>query len=598
MTLLYRIAFLLLLPVILFASEKPIITIQNYSESVYVRGIDNGFSRKVTIYGWADEETMFYPAFIDPEYEKMSKLELFFKDIGGYYRRVKPNLKTIPSQSHFHTSRFVKGVQLKAKKYFLCTFSIDYNKLILFSSTPLFSTYKIDTAFFRIEYPNYLSLKMDTLLNDSATIFSLKNREVNSRQIIDIKAKLQTLDLEKENYELPLIRYMFVPNAEKGNELNYFNNWYLANLDTVSELNNVSKQFIDSISEGIPENKLIDLYYNYIHETFKYLDIQVGMGSFIPRNVNQILKNKQGDCKDLSHLLCQILRYKGYNANLALASTLTHLCDFDFPSLSSGNHLICTVKTDTALLLLDGTDTNHRLGEVVESLQGRTILVTDKEAPYYYKVPVVPSNKNRYIINLDLQSINNNLVGSFNVVLSGFIDAEIRHFVKNDTEKLIQKLLDYRMEELFQNKLIDSVTSYVYNDSIVIKGLIRYPNKLLSTGDITYLFLDNIPNLFPNVFHKIKLEDKALLSSTIEKILSMKVNFNTPIKSIDFKPFEVKNDLFSFNIDATSPNDSSVLVNYSFDYNKIWIESSDFKSINTLIDNFNKKCHEAVTLHR
>jgi len=79
------------------------------------------------------------------------------------------------------------------------------------------------------------------------------------------------------------------------------------------------------------------------------------MNAVRPRDVNEVLKNKQGDCKDISNLFCQMLNYAGISAHPALTSTISHLYQADFPSLSSFNHMISSVQYDGQFLGIDLT---------------------------------------------------------------------------------------------------------------------------------------------------------------------------------------------------------------------------------------------------
>ena len=127
------------------------------------------------------------------------------------------------------------------------------------------------------------------------------------------------------------------------------------------------------------------------------------MGAFIPSHVNEVYQNKYGDCKDLSNLLSAMLNYKGIKSDIALASTFDHTSDCDFPSLSAANHVICVAYVNGTIVMLDPTDSIHKEGTVVQSLQDRSIFIVNSNGGEFQKIikPNTENNKIDYELSIE-----------------------------------------------------------------------------------------------------------------------------------------------------------------------------------------------------
>ena len=150
---------------------------------------------------------------------------------------------------------------------------------------------------------------------------------------------------------------------------------------------------------------------------------------------------------------------------------------------------------------------------------------------------------------------------------------------------------------MFHNKGVDSVNYEILQDSIVIRGKIRYYNKQYLTNNMMYIFIDYIPSIFPNNLHENNINNELFLGSTILKNFSMTINFNNPVNKVEFSPYSETGKDYFLKFTAQKLNDKSINISYSFEYDKIWINTTEMKSINCLIDNFNKKIHETVIVH-
>ena len=80
----------------------------------------------------------------------------------------------------------------------------------------------------------------------------------------------------------------------------------------------------------------------YVRNLLSYAAIEFGMRGLIPNPAADSIKNRFGDCKDHSVLLCQLLNSVGVPARLALVNAATAVQP-DLPSLGAFNHMITAV---------------------------------------------------------------------------------------------------------------------------------------------------------------------------------------------------------------------------------------------------------------
>lgn len=106
-----------------------------------------------------------------------------------------------------------------------------------------------------------------------------------------------------------------------------------------------------------------------VQEDVRYLGIEIGLGSHVPRSPNTTLERGYGDCKDKSVLLVSALDYLGIDAVPALASLSSGGMLGDLPpSIGLFDHVIVEIDVDGRKLWVDPT-LSHQ-GGLGENLVG------------------------------------------------------------------------------------------------------------------------------------------------------------------------------------------------------------------------------------
>jgi hypothetical protein len=100
---------------------------------------------------------------------------------------------------------------------------------------------------------------------------------------------------------------------------------------------------------------------DYVQQNIRYLGIELGTGSYQPREPATVCETRFGDCKDQAYLLITLLRRMGFDASPVLVNTSTRsLVGAMLPSPASFNHVVVATTLDGRRVFLDPTQTYQR----------------------------------------------------------------------------------------------------------------------------------------------------------------------------------------------------------------------------------------------
>lgn len=144
----------------------------------------------------------------------------------------------------------------------------------------------------------------------------------------------------------------------------------------------------------------------HVQTNYTYKAIEFGRRARDPQSLQDILRNKYGDCKDHALLTQQLLKAAGVPASLALVSFDSVLRQ-DLPSLDQFNHMLVYVPGGPHDRFLDCTAKSADLtADWTLELSGRTALILEKDAPRFIQVPPYPTNANVIRLTRSIQFTN------------------------------------------------------------------------------------------------------------------------------------------------------------------------------------------------
>lgn len=131
----------------------------------------------------------------------------------------------------------------------------------------------------------------------------------------------------------------------------------------------------------------VEVIYNYLAQTTRYVSIQLGIGGWQPFPASEVCRTGFGDCKGLSNYLCAMMHEVGIPANyVVIRNDQRHLVT-EFPS-NQFNHAIAQVPLPGDTLWLECTASAFvPLGYVHEGIAGNDALLIDDNGGHLVKLP-------------------------------------------------------------------------------------------------------------------------------------------------------------------------------------------------------------------
>lgn len=221
------------------------------------------------------------------------------------------------------------------------------------------------------------------------------------------------------------------------------------------------------------EESKIRRVYEYTQQKYRYLATNIGQSGYIPHDPKDIIKNKYGDCKDMSTLNVTLLNALGIDAYPALINTKSkgrkplNLISYDF------NHMITYVKTKSGKeFWLDATGSSCPLGEVYPQIEDVDALVIYNDGKSkFIKLP-----KSKYSQNITERNIKIDLhedgsaVGLADILFTGNNNLSFRSGFKDASDKDMRSNVEGWVNANTPNLTIDSLN---YDDPSTIEDEFR-----------------------------------------------------------------------------------------------------------------------------
>lgn len=117
------------------------------------------------------------------------------------------------------------------------------------------------------------------------------------------------------------------------------------------------REAVDAIATASsdPATRIVEAL-RHVQREVRYLSVSIGEGGYVPRPVDEIWSRRFGDCKDVSRLLCAMLRALGVDATPALVNTRAgDVINARPPGAHAFDHCIVRVRLNGKVYWLDGT---------------------------------------------------------------------------------------------------------------------------------------------------------------------------------------------------------------------------------------------------
>lgn len=375
---------------------------------------------------------------------------------------------------------------------------------------------------------------------------------------------------EKKSGHFVISSQDFLPEEErmyflvhpKGMEPNdYFNEWFS---EKIKDHENINQEYLpENIRKLAKKGKSLELAqacYEYVQENIVYLDIENGLNALVPRQANQTIQNKFGDCKDMAMLLHQLFRAFGFESYLTVSKTSVKKDVYDFPSIAMANHMIVSLVWDNKIIYLDGTEKQCLFGDPSLQILGTEAFLLGKKTDAYQNIPETLLYQPNLLFDYEFY-LNASNQPAYRLKMNfrekfALVFAQLNNY--SDNSETIREAVNYLIP--YSHK-IDSSFTDKHQTSIYISCDLptSYYNVV---NDQKYIDLKCLPDI-NKLMHVVYNGDSARFAA----------DFNFSFNHLKFKPgfdvnkgidFESVSTQSKFNMHLTKENTGSkgALINY------------------------------------
>lgn len=145
----------------------------------------------------------------------------------------------------------------------------------------------------------------------------------------------------------------------------------------------------DEITAGVTERRAQAIkLYGWVAQHIRYVAVELGRGTFVPHDVDTILTNGYGDCKDHDVLLQALLKAKGIAARSVLINSTDAYSLTNVPTFVSLDHVITYIPEFDAYL---DSNVPAAFGVLPVQEYGKPAVVNSAEGAKRISMPVVPT---------------------------------------------------------------------------------------------------------------------------------------------------------------------------------------------------------------
>ncbi len=255
----------------------------------------------------------------------------------------------------------------------------------------------------------------------------------------------------------------------------------------------------------------------WVQDNIRYIAFEDGYAGFVPQTVQEVYKNKYGDCKGMANLLTEMLKIAGLDAHLTWIGTKHIPYTYAIPSLCVDNHCISTLYLGGKTYFLDATEKYVPMGEYAYRIQGKEALIGKGDDHEVQKVPVADMSQNKILTQASFALNDNVLKGHLKLTLTGEERTGFHQFFQelpSDKKKeVLQKLLEFGNDNIDVSNV---KTSDLSNREIpvVIEGDVDLTNNIIKDDKEIYAGIDFFPRKLSSFIPDAKRVNSYEFNST------------------------------------------------------------------------------------
>ncbi len=275
--------------------------------------------------------------------------------------------------------------------------------------------------------------------------------------------------------------------------------WYKSLIDELKPNKEILQKIAASIVEGeTSDTKKIEKIFKWVQNNIQYVAFENGIAGFKPSEAHDVASVKYGDCKGMANLLVGLLKTQGFDARHAWIGTRANNYDYSIPSLVVDNHMICALNFNDKMYYLDGTSKSATWNKVPAHIEGKQVLVSNKDT---FLVATIDKSKPEFNAlsitgKIDLAKPIPEVNLQFK--LSGHF---YRDFLSNRTHassKTKEHLPYYFLKDYLDGIKVKSISSMTNaNEYVTFNVSGTYNNIAFGTKKVIFPFLDLL--IYPRI---------------------------------------------------------------------------------------------------
>jgi hypothetical protein len=259
------------------------------------------------------------------------------------------------------------------------------------------------------------------------------------------------------------------------------------------ELKTIVNQLVQGKSNDI--EKIKSLYY-WVQDNIRYIAFEEGYSGFVPQTVQEVYKNKFGDCKGMANLLTEMLKLAGFDSHFAWIGTREIPYDRkEIQSLCVDNHAICVLYHQDKTYFLDGTEKYAQLGKNAYRIQGKNVLVQHGDTYKVEEVPAAVMDENQMQTRANLVLKGNKITGHVTMTFDGEAKSFF-HYIYNNIPAAKRKDFINNLLKLNGNSEATNVKTSDFKNrdiTIMLEGDIEISNQVTQVDNLCYTSIDFFP---------------------------------------------------------------------------------------------------------
>lgn len=486
----------------------------------------------------------------------------------------------------------------------------NYNDIKYFTKLYFNDSYPIAKKVISVEIPDWLNIELKELNFEGYDI--VKTVKPNAKN----KSKIHTYTLKNTpamrnasnapgpTYVYPHLLVLAKSYTKKGETKPIFDstqdlyNWYKSLVNSLKNDNTSIKSKVEELTKDArsDEEKIKNIYY-WVQDNIRYIAFEDGIAGFKPDEASNVFTKRYGDCKGMANLTKQMLIEAGFDARLTWIGTKHIAYDYSTPNLSVDNHMICSLFKDGEVIFLDGTEKFNAFGEYADRIQGKQVMIENKDAFILKKVPESPVEFNKEFFNYNLKLENELLTGSVEKVFNGESRSSLLYYFDQLKTDKKEEFLESYLSRGDSNRKVENVTTSDLSNrdtSVTLSHDITVKNAVSTFDDSIYIDLDLDEELGSYEFKERDVDYIFNSKKYLESTTTLEIPNGYKVSQL---PKDIQISSKNYDMSVSFKTETNKLI-----YKKLFkiknakIETNDFEEWNSFISQLNNTYQEQIIL--